>query len=565
MIEINALRRSYNGAAALDGIDMNIRKGSFTVILGRNGSGKSTFARHLNALLIPQSGAVAVDGIDTRERRRVFDVRERVGMVFQNPESQAAATIVEDDTAFAPENLGLDAEEIERRVEFALDAAGISKLRRRGISTLSGGQKQLTAIAGALALLPEYLVFDEATSMLDPSARTRIVDCAKRLRSERGTGIIWITHNMEEAAGADRVIILDEGRIAADGTPSEMFSEYELILRSGLELPQCAALCLALKRGGLPLPALPADTESCADMLFRLIGKRSAAKVAAEDRLAAGVRAELNGVSYSYPGSSRPALSDITLRITSGITAVIGRAGSGKSTLCEMVAGITEPDAGEALIDGSPASRRPPRAGMVFQYPESQLFAETALEDIAFAPRNFGLSEEEALRRAREAAELVGLSEAELKKSPFALSGGRRRLAAIAGILAMKPSLLVLDEPAAGLDPAGRERLFSVLTALKADDPDMAIVFVTHSMEDAARYADSVTALKDGRIAARGTPREILSDERLLTELGMEPPQMPRLAAALRERGADIGLPLTVSEAAETILELMRGGGADAS
>lgn len=272
MIEIKQLSRSYNGVSVLDGIDLNIEEGSFTAILGRNGSGKSTLAKHLNAILVPDNGIVLVDGTDTKDEAFVFDVRERVGMVFQNPESQAVASIVEDDTAFAPENLGLPEAEILRRVEYALDAAGIPHLRKKAISTLSGGQKQLTAIAGILAMSPEYMVFDEGTSMLDPNARKRVLDCVMTLKKEQGIGIIWITHYMEEAALADRVIVIDNGRIAADGAPEEIFSDCGLISRAGLDMPQSAQLCLMLRESGLAIPRIAATAAECAEIIHNALG-----------------------------------------------------------------------------------------------------------------------------------------------------------------------------------------------------------------------------------------------------------------------------------------------------
>ena len=272
MIKITGLCRSYDGRAVLDNIDLNIEKGGFVAILGRNGSGKSTLARHLNALLTPERGKVEIDGLDTSDSSVLFDIRERVGIVFQNPDSQAVASIVEDDTAFAPENLELDEEESEERITFALRAVGIEPLRRRSINELSGGQKQLTAIAGILAMRPEYMVFDECTSMLDPDARRRILDCVHELKYKYGTTIIWITHNMDEAAESDRVIIIDKGAIKADGSPQEIFSDETLISSSGLKLPECSALALRLRDKGYELGAVPLTAQELARAISGYIG-----------------------------------------------------------------------------------------------------------------------------------------------------------------------------------------------------------------------------------------------------------------------------------------------------
>lgn len=263
MIEINGLCRSYNKTEVLKNVTLSFEPGTFTAVLGRNGSGKSTLARHINAILLPQRGYVRVDGLDTSDDSLVYEIRERAGMVFQNPESQAVASIVEDDTAFAPENLGLDTDEIIKRVDTALRDAGIERLRKKPISALSGGQKQLTAVAGILAMRPGYMIFDEGTSMLDPESRKRVMDCVERLKNELGIGVIWITHYMEEAVTADRVIIFDRGAIKADGTPEEVFSDTELIADSGLELPPAARLCMRLRKEGFDIP-LTLTAEDCA-------------------------------------------------------------------------------------------------------------------------------------------------------------------------------------------------------------------------------------------------------------------------------------------------------------
>lgn len=269
MIEIKNLGCKYGSDTILNNIDLTITPASFTAILGRNGSGKSTLAKHMNALIIPDSGKVSVDGIDTTDEMRIFDVRKKVGIVFQNPESQAVASIVEDDTAFAPENLGLSPSETEERVNNALAEVGITELRYRPISTLSGGQKQLTAIAGILAMQPEYMIFDEGSSMLDPAARRKLLECVLTLKNKLNIAIIWITHYMDEARNADRIIVLDKGKIIADGTPREIFSNSELIANSGLELPQSTQLSLRLKAAGFDIPYVALTPEECAKLILK--------------------------------------------------------------------------------------------------------------------------------------------------------------------------------------------------------------------------------------------------------------------------------------------------------
>lgn len=263
----------------------------------------------------------------------------------------------------------------------------------------------------------------------------------------------------------------------------------------------------------------------------------------------------LDNISYSY--SDTPAIVSVSADIKSGITAVIGAAGSGKSTLCEIISGIIAPDTGTVTINGRPASECTGAVGTVFQYPEHQLFAETVYDDIAFGPKNLDLTELD--KRVKAAAKTVGLKPELLDMDPFLLSGGEKRLAAIAGILATEPRVLVLDEPAAGLDPRGKKRIFEILKELKNADADKTIVFVTHSMDDAAEYADNIILLKNGRLAAQGSPREVFG-----SDTSAEPPEIVKLAALLAENGIDIGKPITEDEAYAAISALLSGGARDA-
>lgn len=259
---------------------------------------------------------------------------------------------------------------------------------------------------------------------------------------------------------------------------------------------------------------------------------------------------EITNISYAYPAvdGKAAALDSVTAQIRNGaMTAVIGRSGSGKSTLAEIIAGITEPDTGTVIIDGIPA-KNTDGIGLVFQYPEYQLFEDTVYEDIAYGPKNQGLSGDELRERVELTAAEVGLDPHLLSLAPFELSGGEKRLAAIAGILAMKPSVLILDEPAAGLDPTGRARIFEILHRLLSADPKMTIIFITHSMDDAADHADNIIMLNGGRVAATGTPREILSNADLLTECGLDVPQTVKLTSGLREVGINTEGAFTADE-----------------
>lgn len=257
---------------ALDGVTLAIERGSFTVILGHNGSGKSTLAKTFNAVLLPSGGRVYVDGMDTTDEKLLLEIRRRVGMVFQNPNNQIVANVVEEDVAFAPENLGVPTEEIRRRVDDALRTVGMEKFAKHAPHLLSGGQKQRVAIAGVIAMEPECIVLDEATAMLDPHGRREVLDTIHRLNRERGMTVVLITHHMAEAEEADRVIVMNDGEAAMDGTPREIFAQVERLHELGLAAPDTVELMQRLNRQGEHLPLTAITVEECADALYRRFG-----------------------------------------------------------------------------------------------------------------------------------------------------------------------------------------------------------------------------------------------------------------------------------------------------
>ena len=273
IIRTEALRYTYPGDEfeTLHGIDLEIKEGSFVAVLGHNGSGKSTLAKLMNAILLPSSGKVYVDGIDTSDEARLLDVRRTVGMVFQNPDNQIVANVVEDDVAFAPENLGVEPAEIRRRVDEALRTVGMYEYRLHAPHLLSGGQKQRVAIAGVLAMQPRCVVLDEPTAMLDPVGRREVVATVTRLCREKGMTVMLITHHMAESIGADRLIVMSEGRIVADGTPREVFSQVELLRSEGLAVPATTELIYELRRDGFELPLDALTVDECADAVMAAI------------------------------------------------------------------------------------------------------------------------------------------------------------------------------------------------------------------------------------------------------------------------------------------------------
>ena len=615
MIRCENIVYSYDGVArALDGVNLTIADGEFLCVLGGNGSGKSTLAKHLNALIVPDEGRVTVEGLDTSDPEYVYDIRSRVGLVFQNPDDQLVATLVADDVAFGPENLGAAPQDIEAGVARALDAVGLGGFERRETHALSGGQKQRVAIAGVLAMKPHVIVLDEATAMLDPRGRRGLMRAARALH-EQGMTVVMITHFMEEAADADRVVVLDQGKIALEGTPAEVLTHTEELSRLELDVPPSCALAVALARGGIAIEAQVDEDAMVAEIARASTCAVTQTEVSA--RLAAGepvgattgepagtaaadlsgtaavasageVCLALKGVSYSYETSSRErarrsrrradtrraawgsdpnevwALRDVDLAVHQGeFLGIAGHTGSGKSTLIQHLNGLIHPTEGTVELFGADlAGRRAAaaakgRVGIVFQYPEQQLFARTVFEDVAFGPRNLGMSEPEVAERVREELDSVGLAFDEVaEKSPFALSGGQQRRCAFAGVIAMRPDVLVLDEPAAGLDPAARREFLGLIARL--NERGLTVVMVSHSMDDLASLADRIVVLNEGRVALEGVPRTVFARAEELERIGLGLPAAERMARRLREAGVPVGedVFLTVDELAGALSAL---------
>ena len=250
---------------ALEDVSLSIERGSFVVVLGHNGSGKSTLAKHMNAVLLPSGGTVYVEGMDTRDEALLLEIRRRVGMVFQNPDNQIVANVVEEDVAFAPENLGVPSEEIRRRVDDALAAVGMAEFTRHAPHLLSGGQKQRVAIAGVIAMAPECIVLDEATAMLDPAGRREVLSAIRALNQERGITVVLITHHMDEAMDADRLIVMNDGKLVIDGAPAEVFTQVEALRAMGLAAPDTVELLYGLRQGGMDVPLDALTVDECAD------------------------------------------------------------------------------------------------------------------------------------------------------------------------------------------------------------------------------------------------------------------------------------------------------------
>lgn len=275
MIEIKNLTYSYEnaeekvGALALNGINLTVNDGEFVAVLGRNGSGKSTLAKHINAILLPMGGYVYVDGMDTLDESLIWNIRQRAAMVFQNPDNQIVATIVEEDVAFAAENLGVPPDEIRKRVDWALEAVGMSRFKKDAPHLLSGGQKQRIAIAGVIAMKPNTIVFDEPTAMLDPKGRKEVMKTITQLNNEMGITVIMITHNMDEAVCADRIVVIDKGRIIIDDVPKNVFSDVERMRDIGLDVPQATQIAFELRKAGVDIKTDILNEQECVEEIIK--------------------------------------------------------------------------------------------------------------------------------------------------------------------------------------------------------------------------------------------------------------------------------------------------------
>lgn len=611
MIECRGVSFSYDGAvSALDGVDLNIEDGEFFCILGGNGSGKSTFAKHLNALLQPDAGTVRINGMDTSDPELVYDIRSTAGMVFQNPDDQLVATLVEDDVAFGPENLGVESAQIAQRVREALKAVGLVGFERHETHALSGGQKQRVALAGVLAMEPRVLILDEASSMLDPRGRKGLMKACHALH-DRGMTIVMITHFMEEAAEADRVAVFRAGHVAMLGTPEEILTRADELAQLNLDMPESCRLGMALRTKGVPVHAQVREVDMVAE-IAQAYAERSGADTAGqssasqleiadgtvpvdnEDNASEPV-IELSHVSYSYSLSARErrrwhrhsavagksskqalwgndpsspwALRDVSLTVRRGeFLGLAGHTGSGKSTLVQHLNGLIRPQEGSVRALGLDLSNKKDAAavkakvGVVFQYPERQLFAETVAQDVAFGPHNLGLPQDEVDRRVESSLSRVGLDLSTVgDKSPFELSGGQQRRVAFAGVLAMEPEVLVLDEPMAGLDPAARRDFLGLIDRLHRDG--LTVVMVSHSMDDLANCCDRIVVMNEGAVFAEGTPAQVFAHADELKSIGLGVPAAQRMALALAKAGVPLrfdGL-YTVESLADELVDLLIG------
>ena len=610
---------------AVRDVDLKVERGQFIAILGHNGSGKSTLAKHINALLVPTEGTIYIDHMNTRDDDSLWKIRQEAGMVFQNPDNQIVASVVEEDVGFGPENLGVPTDEIWKRVDDSLTKTGMIAYRKHSPNKLSGRQKQRVAIAGVMAMKPKCIVLDEPTAMLDPNGRKEVIKAVRDLNKAEHVTVILITHYMEEVTAADRIFVMDAGELVMEGTPVEIFSQVEKLRKLRLDVPQVTELAYELKQSGAELPDGILTTEELVHCLCEeknpiadpqkledSLQENTAAERAAESEIREKPQQKGQTVEDKEPGNMTPegktvvsgepgsivpkgkttgnggreslrlehvsyvystgtayeitALKDVSLEIPKGqFVGIIGHTGSGKSTLVQHFNGLIRPTSGHVYFNGRdiweegyPLRELRFHVGLVFQYPEYQLFETDVIKDVCFGPKNQSLSEEEQMKRAREALRQVGIPEGLFEKSPFELSGGQKRRVAIAGVLAMNPDILVLDEPTAGLDPRGREEILSELDQLQKER-GITVILVSHSMEDVAQHVDRIIAMNKGEVAFDGTPRQVFSHYKELETMGLAAPQMTYIMHALREHGLDVDVNAsTLEEARRTVLQALK-------
>ncbi len=549
MIKIENLTYYYPNATtpALDNINLEIQDGEFILLVGPSGCGKSTLVQCLNGIIPKVTGGDLRGKIRIGEKDisscKVHQLSRHVGMVFQNPNAQLFGLTVEEDVAFGPENLGMVREEIQKKLEKSIGIVGIEKLRKRFTFTLSGGEKQRTAIAGAIAMEPKILVLDEPTSDLDPAGTKQVLETVKRLNKDVSITIILIEHKIDEVFGlADRTIVMDRGKIILDGRTCYIFAHNLDLLKSiGIYPPQLIRLSRMLR-------VKPSYREifsyinslngSFKEFSEELAEKKSSPKVVFED------------VWFNYRNGT-PALKGINLEIKKGeFIALIGSNGSGKTTLLSCLIGFIKPSRGRILIDGRDTknlsvAELAVKVGYLFQNPDLQLFTDTVAQEVGFGLKNRSLADVDINKKVDQTLEIMELSEYR-DQHPHALSRGQRQRLAVASIISMEQDILVLDEPTSGQDRGHLSKFLSQVK--KLNDAGKTIIMITHDMSIVAEYAKRTIVMEEGKILMDGSTREVFSRPDILKRASMEPPLLVRISNDLRKAGRKIPVMFTLKE-----------------
>ena len=559
----------------LRGIHLSLHVGERALLLGRTGAGKTTLLLSTVGI-VPQRtgglfrGRVRVLGWDTRTTP-VSDLATRVGFLFQDPEVQIFQVRVDDEVAFALENLGLPEEEISRRVDWALEVVGLADLRHRPPAHLSGGQKQRLALATVLAMQPDMLVLDEPTANLDPVGRDELLTVLEEVLAT-GRTLFLATQEVDWGVSiATSAHVLHQGRLSVSAAVTSAFTNPEALVQAGIPLPQVTQLAARLRAAGVPVPYFVHPDE--AERTLRTLVHAPPASVQEGGVLTEDASPSvelpprhpppihLEEVHYTYPDGTH-ALRGVTLRVDPGeFVALVGPNGAGKSTLARLLNGLLHPTRGRVRlgeVDTAtvPVHRLARRVGYVFQNPDHQIFAPTVWEELAFGPRNLGLGEEEVRARVAEALRLFNL-EPYAQMPPAVLGFGIRRKVALASVLAMHPDVLILDEPSSGLDAASTAEVMARVAAFHR--AGHTIILITHDMRAVAEWAPRTVVLHEGRVIYDGTTRALFArHEDILAAAHLTPPVVTRLAQALAPEGMPRDV-LTVAEFAAAYIRLLQG------
>ena len=546
-------------------LNLKIKQGEFVALMGENGAGKSTLCQMTNGI-IPNSvggrlaGKVLVHGLDTRETG-ISVLATKVGIVLEDPETQLFTTSVKSEVAFGPENLSLPPAEIEERVRWALDVVRLTGYEERLPGSLSGGQKQRLAIAANIAMRPDILVLDEATSQLDPVGVEEVLSVVHELNKKYGITILMATDASEMIARLmDRVVVLDQGQLVADGTPHQIFSDTSLFKKLMIRSPQVSQLAAKLNEAGHPLSTFPTTVPEASKTLQVLLKGTHAAQqeaVKVDGKVSETPAIQVQHLNYIYQPLNVHAVKDVSFEIKQGeFVALIGQNGSGKTTVLKNLLGLLRPTDGKVIVAGqdtqvTAVAQMARHVGFVLQNPDQQLFAETVEDEVSYGPKNLKLGKELVEQRVTEALNLVGM-EGKRKEFPPALAKGDRAKVVIASALALDPSIIVLDEPTTGQDYRGCHQIMQIAQSLHQQG--RTVVFVTHHMALVAEYAQRVIVLCGGKVLLDDATEGVFARPDVVRQAYIIPPQITELGQALPASLELPRNPLTVQTMSEAIL-----------
>lgn len=531
----------------LRGITLEIKSGSFVAIIGENGSGKTTLINHINGILLPTEGKVIVNGMDTTQPENIRKIRSLVGMVFQNPSNQIVSSTVEEDVAFGLENNNLPTSEIKKLVSDQLEITGLTDEAKRPPHLLSGGQIQRLALAGVLARKPEVILLDEPTSMLDPAARDVFLQRLFVLR-DQGKTIVYVTHHLQEIIHADQVIVLHEGQVKLSGSPWDVFSRDDILREIGLDIPETIKLADRFRSFGWDIPKGILSAQDLMSHLPDYYGEKNLRTPKLERRVGENL-ITARSVHYTYLAGTplaQPALKGADLDVAAhSVHGIAGTNGSGKSTLLQHLNGILRPEkgtvhVGDLLLEDPETRLRDVirKVGLVFQNPEVQFFEVFVGDEIAYGPKQLGLSDIRS--RVKAAMTLVGLDFELFKDRRLeTLSGGEKRKAALASTLVLDQDIILFDEPTAGMDPRARQGVLGLFTRLS--EAGKTIVIASHQLDELAHVSEDLSLMASGRVIDTSQHRERLFDHESIARAGLLPPLSVRLTQTLIRKGWPIG------------------------